>query len=176
EALRPDRPARCRPDPDHWHPHRHRRRDRRRHPRGRLRRPHRTGTARDGELRMNTAAPIPAPPPFRAGRAHRPGLRSLLIMVRAATKVVARDPAGMVIPIGLPLRILLTSASSACQEVCLAGRTALVLFVLPPVAVMVPTMIRVLNLPSFLASPRPAGIPPPLAVTPVSPLMVLLAQ
>ena len=125
---------------------------------------------------MNTATPIPAPPPFPAVRAHRPGLRSLLIMVRAETKMVARDTAGMVIPIGLPLLILLTSASSASQEVIMAGRTALDLFVLPLVAVMVLTMIGVLNMPSFLAYYRRAGILRRLAVTPVSPLMVLLAQ
>src|SRR5690625_5521345 len=117
---------------------------------------------------MNTAAPIPAPPPFPAVRAHRAGLRSLLILVRAETKLVARDTAGMVIPFGLPLLILLTSASSASEEVIMAGRTALDLFVLPLVAVMVLTMIGVLNMPRFLADHRRAGSLRRTAVTPVS--------
>src|SRR5699024_1507143 len=147
-----------------------------RHPRGRLRRPHRTGTARDGELRMNTAAPIPAPPPFPAVRAHPPGLPSLLILARPDTKIVACDAAALGIPNGMPPLDLPTSASSASQEVIMAGRTALDLFVLPLVAVMVLTMIGVLNMPSFLAYYRRAGILRRLAVTPVSPLMVLLAQ
>lgn len=125
---------------------------------------------------MSTAASTPASRPFPAVQAHRPGLRSLHVMVRAEAKMVARDTAGMIIPFGLPLLILLTSASSASQEVITAGRTALDLFVLPLVVVMVLTMIGVLNMPSFLAYYRRAGILRRLAVTPVSPIMVLLAQ
>ncbi|NMA77944.1 MAG: ABC transporter permease [Actinomycetales bacterium] len=109
-------------------------------------------------------------------RPHRPGLRSLMIMVRAEATMVARDPAGLITPLGLPVLILLTSASSASQEVITAGRTALDLYVMPLVTVMVLTFIGVLNMPSFLAYYRRSGILRRFAVTPVSPLMVLVAQ
>lgn len=125
---------------------------------------------------MSTAALTPASTPFPPIQAHRPGLRTLLFIVRAEAKMVARDTAGMIIPFGLPLLILLTSASAASQEVIVDGRTALDLFVLPLLVVMVLTMIGVLNMPSFLAYYRRAGILRRLAVTPVSPMMVLLAQ
>ncbi|MGP9537738.1 ABC transporter permease [Brachybacterium sp. AOP43-C2-M15] len=109
-------------------------------------------------------------------RAHRPGLRSLLIMVRSETKMVCRDVAGLITPLGLPLLILLTSASAASQEVIVDGRTALDLFVMPLVVVMVLAIIGVLNMPSFLAYYRRSGILRRLAVTPASPMMVLVAQ
>lgn len=125
---------------------------------------------------MSTANTTHPPTPFPPVRAHRPGLRSLLVMVRSETKMVARDTAGMIIPFGLPLLILLTSASAAGEEIITAGRTALDLFVMPLVVVMVLTMIGVLNMPSFLAYYRRAGILRRLAVTPASPLMVLAAQ
>ena len=125
---------------------------------------------------MSAANTTPTSTPFPPVRAHRPGLRSLLVMVRSEAKMVARDTAGMIIPFGLPLLILLTSASGAGAEVITAGRTALDLFVMPLVVVMVLTMIGVLNMPSFLAYYRRAGILRRLAVTPASPLMVLAAQ
>jgi len=124
---------------------------------------------------MSTTAPDPTPG-FPAVRARRPGLRSLLIMVRSETKMVARDIAGLIVPFGLPLLILLTSAPAASQELILADRTALDLFVMPLVVVMALAMIGVLNMPSFLAYYRRAGILRRLAVTPASPLMVLCAQ
>lgn len=125
---------------------------------------------------MSTATPQApsARSPFR--RPRRPGLRSLLIMVRAEAAMVLRDPAGLITPLGLPLLILLTSASSASQEVIIAGRTALDLFVMPLAMVMVLTFIGVLNMPSFLAYYRRSGILRRLAVTPASPMMVLVAQ
>ena len=116
----------------------------------------------------STRSPLPRP--------HRPGLRSLLIMVRAEATMVIRDPAGLITPLGLPVLILLTSASSASQQVIVSGRTALDLFVMPLVMVMVLAFIGVLNMPSFLAYYRRAGILRRLAVTPASPLMVLAAQ
>lgn len=125
---------------------------------------------------MSTTAPRTSSPRTPLPRPHRPGLRSLLIMVRSEATMVFRDPAGLITPLGLPLLILLTSASSASQEVIIAGRTALDLFVMPLVMVMVLTFIGVLNMPSFLAYYRRSGILRRLAVTPASPLMVLAAQ
>ena len=117
-------------------------------------------------------------PAYEAGAAtaQRPGFRSWLRLCACEAKMTARDTAGLVIPLGLPLIILLTSASSASTEVIVNGRSALDLFVLPIVFVMVATMIGVLNMPSFLAYYRRSGILRRLATTPLSPLAVLGAQ
>jgi ABC-2 type transport system ATP-binding protein len=56
------------------------------------------------------------------------------------------------------------------------GRTALEVFVLPLVLTVVVASIGVINMPSFLAYYRRAGILRRLAVTPASPAMVLVAQ
>jgi ABC-2 type transport system permease protein len=98
------------------------------------------------------------------------------MMVRSEAKMVTRDIAGLVTPFALPLLILLTSAQGASQEVVVAGRTVLDLYVLPLVLVMVLAFVGVLNMPSFLAYYRKSGILRRLAVTPASPLLVLLAQ
>lgn len=111
-------------------------------------------------------------PPVR----HRPGVRAWFGLFVCEAKMTARDTAGLVVPLGLPLIILLTSASTASQEIVVNGRSVLDLFVLPLVFVMVATMIGVLNMPSFLAYYRRSGILRRLATTPLSPLMVLAAQ
>ncbi|WP_193104772.1 ABC transporter permease [Brachybacterium sp. FME24] len=121
---------------------------------------------------MNTTD-TPAPV---STRIHRPGLRSLAILVLCETKMVIRDSAGLIVPLGLPLLILLTSAGSTADQMITADRTALDLFVLPLVITMVLTMVGVLNMPSFLAYYRRTGILRRLAVTPASPVMVLSAQ
>ncbi|MFC0529530.1 ABC transporter permease [Phytohabitans kaempferiae] len=108
--------------------------------------------------------------------ARRPGLRSLLILIRAEAKMVMRDTPGLVVPLCLPLLILLTSASAASGEVVENGRTALDLFVLPLVATMILALIGIINMPSFLAYYRRSGILRRLGVTPASPAMVLVAQ
>ncbi len=107
---------------------------------------------------------------------HRPGLRSMLIMVLSEAKMVVRDSAGLIVPLGLPLLILLTSALAAGDEVIVNGRTALDLFVMPLVLIMVIATIGMINMPSFLAYYRRSGILRRLAVTPASPAMVLVAQ
>ncbi len=124
---------------------------------------------------MSTVIPGPGTSPLTV-RGRRPGLRCLLVMVRAEARMVVRDTAGLLIPFGLPLLILLTSAPAASQQEIVRGRSALDLFVLPLVVVMVLAMGGVLNMPSFLAYYRRTGILRRLAVTPVSPAMVLIAQ
>ena len=107
---------------------------------------------------------------------HRPGLRSMLILIACEARMVARDTAGLIVPLGLPLLILFTSAFTAGDEVIANGMTALDLFVLPLVMVVVIASIGIINMPSFLAYYRRSGILRRLAVTPASPLMVLAAQ
>lgn len=108
--------------------------------------------------------------------ARRPGARSMLILVACEARMVVRDTAGLVVPLGLPLLILLTSALSASDHEFANGMTALDLYVLPLVLTVVIATIGVINMPSFLAYYRRSGILRRLAVTPASPVMVLAAH
>ncbi|QOR71951.1 ABC transporter permease [Ruania alkalisoli] len=109
-------------------------------------------------------------------QARRPGLRAWRTLVVCEAKMVARDTAGLIVPLGLPLLILLMSASSASTRVVQNGRTALEVFVLPLALTIVIAMIAIVNMPSFLAYYRRTGILRRLAVTPASPALVLVAQ
>ncbi|MEO3795022.1 ABC transporter permease [Nonomuraea sp. B10E15] len=108
--------------------------------------------------------------------ARRPGLGSWLTLIRCEARMVVRDTAGLVVPIGLPLLVLVMNASSAGGEVVVNGRTVLDLYVLPLVLAIIIATIGVVNMPSFLAYYRRAGILRRLSVTPASPAMVLIAQ
>ncbi|WP_156758531.1 ABC transporter permease [Actinokineospora pegani] len=109
-------------------------------------------------------------------KAGRPGPRAWLVMIGCEAKMVARDTAGLIVPIGLPLLILVMSASSASDQIVANGRTALELYVLPLVLTIVIATTGIINMPSFLAYYRRSGILRRLAVTPASPVMVLMAQ
>lgn len=108
--------------------------------------------------------------------AHRPGLRSWAELFVCELKMVARDTAGLIVPIGLPILILVMNASAAGQQAIANGRTALDAYVLPLVFTMVVATTGIINMPSFLAYYRLSGILRRLAVTPASPAMVLIAQ
>lgn len=108
--------------------------------------------------------------------ARRPGARAWLTLIRCEAKMVARDTAGLVVPIGLPLLILVMNAATAGRQEVADGRSALELFVLPLVFAVVLATIGLVNMPSFLAYYRRSGILRRLAVTPASPVMVLAAQ
>jgi ABC-2 type transport system permease protein len=107
---------------------------------------------------------------------HRPGVAAWLTLIVCEAKMVARDTAGLVVPIGLPLLILIMSASSASSEIVANGRSVLDVFVLPLVFTIITATIGVINMPSFLAYYRRTGILRRLSVTPASPAMVLVAQ
>ena len=111
-----------------------------------------------------------------APRTHRPGAAAWLMLIRCEAKMVARDTAGLVVPIGLPLLILAMSASTASSETVVNDRTVLEVFVLPLVIAIVVATIGIVNMPSFLAYYRISGILRRLSVTPASPAMVLVAQ
>ncbi|ASO22625.1 ABC-2 type transport system permease protein [Actinoalloteichus hoggarensis] len=111
-----------------------------------------------------------------AVEARRPGMKAWLTLIQCEAKMVARDTAGLVVPIGLPLLSLVMSASSAGDEVISNGMTALDLFVLPLVLTMVIAIVGIINMPSFLSYYRRTGILRRLSVTPASPTMVLIAQ
>lgn len=122
-----------------------------------------------------TAAPAPASAAAPLA-ARRPGPRSWLVLMVCEAKMVVRDTAGLVVPLGLPLLILVMSAQSAASQPIGGGLTALEAYVLPLVFTVVIATIGIVNMPSFLAYYRRSGILRRLAVTPASPIMVLVAQ
>ncbi|MEU3164596.1 ABC transporter permease [Streptosporangium sp. NPDC006930] len=107
---------------------------------------------------------------------HRPGPRAWAALLICELKMVARDTAGLIVPIGLPMLILVMNASSAGRETIAHGRTAFDVYVLPLVFTMVVATTGIVNMPSFLAYYRRSGILRRLGVTPASPALVLVAQ
>lgn len=109
--------------------------------------------------------------------ARRPGPRAWVMMIRAEGKSVARDTAGLLLPLVLPLLVLVTSATMAADAtIGDTGFTAFEVYVLPVVLTMVLAYVGLLNMPSFLSSYRKTGVLRRLGATPASPLMVLVAQ
>lgn len=112
-------------------------------------------------------------------RAHRPGARAWLALIRAEAKMVLRDTSGLVVPIGLPILLLIMNGLGEATDTVLpdaGGRTVFDVFVIPVILAVVVGTIGVINMPSFLASYRRSGVLRRLAVTPASPAMVLIAQ
>ncbi|RKT86956.1 ABC-2 type transport system permease protein [Saccharopolyspora antimicrobica] len=108
--------------------------------------------------------------------AHRVGPRAWALLIRSELKMVVRDTAGLIVPLGMPILILIMNAAGAGGEEVGAGLTALEAFVLPLVLTIVIAMLGLINMPSSLATYRKTGVLRRLAVTPASPLMVLVAQ
>lgn len=108
----------------------------------------------------------------------RPGAAAMAQLVLAEIRMVARDTAGLVVPVGMPVLILVMFGLSAAGQAIpdLPGFTALDVYVVPLVLVMVMAMVGVVNMPSFLAAYRHSGILRRLSVTPLHPVMVLVAQ
>jgi ABC-2 type transport system permease protein len=102
--------------------------------------------------------------------------RGWATLTKCEAKMVVRDTAGLVVPIALPMMVLVMNASSAGAAQVANGRTALDVFVLPLIFTVVLASIGMVNMPGFLAYYRRSGILRRLAVTPASPVMVLVAQ
>lgn len=109
---------------------------------------------------------------------YRPGLNSWARMFRSEATMVARDYAGLIIPLGLPLLILVTQAAvmSGTDEILPSGHSVLGAYILPIVFVMVLATVGIINMPSFLATYRKTGVLKQLSVTPASPLMLMCTQ
>lgn len=110
--------------------------------------------------------------------ARRPGPKAWLRLIQAEARMTARDTAGLIVPLGMPLLILVMQAISfddLHQELA-PDVTVLDYYLLPVVLTMVVTTIAVINMPSFLATYRKTKLLRRLAVTPASPAMVLVAQ
>ncbi|NYD68493.1 ABC transporter permease [Agromyces atrinae] len=117
---------------------------------------------------MTTSMPTSAPPRIGAFPA----------LVGAELRMVVRDTAGLVIPIGLPILILVMNGLGI-EDAVLPGTDGLTVFdvyVLPLVLAVVVATIGVVNMPSFLATYRKSGVLKRLAVTPARPSLVLGAQ
>ena len=107
---------------------------------------------------------------------HRPGASAWLKLIVAEAKMVIRDTAGLIIPLGMPLLIMVMQAPSVSGATTDTGHSALEFYVLPVVFAMVIATIAVINMPSFLATYRRIMVLRRLAVTPASPAVVLVAQ
>ncbi|WP_277211612.1 ABC transporter permease [Isoptericola croceus] len=109
----------------------------------------------------------------------RPGARAWFALMGAEAKMVARDTAGLIVPLGMPILILVMNGIGFDTDVVIPGtdgRTAFDIFVLPITLTFIVAMVGVVNMPSFLATYRRTGILRRLGVTPASPVMVLVAQ
>lgn len=136
---------------------------------------------------MTTRTPIPddaprvleLPEPGAPPRAVRPGAGAWLALTLAEARMVARDTAGLVVPLGMPLLVLVMNGLMPGLDQVVpgtGGRTALDVYVIPLTLTMVVATVGVINMPSFLAYYRRTGILKRLGVTPASPAMVLGAQ
>lgn len=121
---------------------------------------------------MTTAAVKNTVPDFR------PGLRAGTALVAAEAKMVARDTAGLVVPIALPMLFLVMNGLGSSTDPLpgLGGLSAFDVYVLPLILVIGVATIGVVNMPSFLSYYRKTGVLRRLGVTPASPVMILVAQ
>lgn len=114
--------------------------------------------------------------------AARPGLDAWWRLTLTEGKLVARDTAGLVIPLGMPVLILvmaglgITDEDRAASAPAFNGMSALEGYIVPMTLAMVVAIIGLVNMPSFLATYRRYGILRRLSATPANPLMVLVAQ
>lgn len=110
--------------------------------------------------------------------ARRPGPKAWLKLIQAEARMTARDTAGLIVPLGLPLLILVMQAISfeELDQQLAPDVTVLDYYLLPVVMTIVVTTIAVINMPSFLATYRKTKLLRRLAVTPASPTIVLGAQ
>lgn len=126
---------------------------------------------------MNTTATDPTRAP-RSEKPYRPGFRAWRTMFVAESKMVVRDTAGLIVPLGLPLLILVLQGLMIPEAgVNLpSGHSIMGVYALPIVFTMVVATVGMINVPSFLATYRKNGILKQLSVTPASPMMVLISQ
>ncbi|WP_199431262.1 ABC transporter permease [Qaidamihabitans albus] len=108
----------------------------------------------------------------------RPGPGAWALLTLTEGKLVARDTAGLIIPLGLPMLIMVMNGLGADRAGIpeFGGLPALDAYVVPLTIAMVVALIGVVNMPSFLAAYRTTGVLRRLSVTPAHPVMVLVAQ
>lgn len=112
----------------------------------------------------------------------RPGIGAWWRLTVSEAKIVARDTAGLVIPLGMPVLIMVmtslgvTAEDRADSAGAFGGMSVLEGYVMPLTLTMVLALIGVVNMPSFLATYRRTGVLRRLSATPAHPMMVLVAQ
>ncbi len=106
----------------------------------------------------------------------RPPARAWTTLIAAESRMVIRDTAGLLIPLGMPLLILVMNGVTDRGGGELNGVPIFEIYVMPLVLTIVVATIGVINMPSFLASYRRYKILRRLAVTPAHPAMILVAQ
>lgn len=105
-----------------------------------------------------------------------PGPRAWRAMIVAEAKMVVRDTAGLVIPMGLPLLMLVVQVPMLSDVETDSGLPAIEIYALPVIFAMVIALVAVINMPTFLATYRRTKVLRRLAATPAHPAMVLAAQ
>jgi ABC-2 type transport system permease protein len=108
--------------------------------------------------------------------AHRPGPGAWAALIAAEGRMVARDTAGLIIPLGMPLLILVMNGMGVFGDAVVNGVSVFELYVMPLVLTIVIATVGVVNMPSFLAYYRRTHVLRRLAVTPAHPGMILTAQ
>lgn len=114
----------------------------------------------------------------KSEKPYRPGFPAWRSMFVAESKMVVRDTAGLIVPLGLPLLILVFQGMMIPDsgENLPSGHSVMGVYALPIVFTMVVATVGMMNMPSFLATYRRNGILKQLSVTPASPMMVLISQ
>lgn len=108
---------------------------------------------------------------------HRPR-RGFAALLRGETLVTIRDTAGLLIPVALPMLLLVSNsfAPGIREQLRPGGPRVFDVYVVPPILAIVVALIALVNMPSFIATYRKTGVLKTLAVSPIRPSAVLLAQ
>ncbi|QFG22493.1 ABC transporter permease [Actinomadura sp. WMMB 499] len=103
--------------------------------------------------------------------------RAYALLTWTEAKLVARDTAGLIVPLALPTLIMVMNGLGSSEPSAdFDGLTAFDAYVVPLTLVMIVALIGIVNMPSFVATYRKTGILRRLSVTPANPLAVLAAQ
>lgn len=113
---------------------------------------------------------------------HRLRITAWAMLTWTEAKLVSRDIAGVIIPIGLPLLILLMQGAmggvgvDSTDTEQFNGFQAMDAYFVPLALLMVVALIGLVNMPATLTTYRKNGVLRRLSVTPAHPIMVLCAQ
>ncbi|MFD0853227.1 ABC transporter permease, partial [Actinomadura adrarensis] len=104
--------------------------------------------------------------------------RAWVMLTWTEGKLVVRDVAGMLIPLGLPMLIMVMNGLGADGRGAerYRGLPAMDAYIVPMTIVMVVAIIGMVNMPAVLAAYRRSGYLRRLSVTPANPMAVLVAQ
>lgn len=107
-----------------------------------------------------------------------PGPAAWKQMLYTEGKLVWRDTAGVFLPLGLPLLILVMNSfgTATAPDPELGDVSPLSAYITPMTLVLILAMIGIVNLPSHLATYRQNKVLRRLSATPAHPVMVLISQ